>query len=346
MSDNKGLEDIINERFYHDFPFDGIMKTIEIKEIEDNEFEQCKETSSEEILEYIKKYIDFQESFSQDRKLKYKGALLPTNKIKEMYNIKDKVKENIKKNKQENKEIGKKEEIIVPKIWFAEYNIKIGTLKYRKGTKIEGADNEVEARRNLDVYIKKNFSKVRSVTKVSLKDWSGEEDYSTPIQEILSSVITTHLPVKRTVEEIIDESFSENELNSQFILLVLKAKKIKPKDFEENFIVLEDDNKSEEEIFQTLKNNFPFLKRKNVAIKKANLKQILNTKKFRNILQSQKFEDLTLKGMAGVEAIKEISGEELNIKNFTEEKSFSSILEKISTKGKENKKFYKEAYYG
>ena len=50
--------------------------------------------------------------------------------------------------------------------WFCVYNIKIGDTKFKKGTKIDKVDNELDARKQLDIYIKRSFSKIRSITKV------------------------------------------------------------------------------------------------------------------------------------------------------------------------------------
>ena len=85
----------------------------------------------------------------------------------------------LKKAEIEKQSIAKKKKEL-PK-WFCEYNVKLGDVKYRKGTIIENVDNEIDARKQLDIYIKRNFSKVRSVTKVDVKQWNGEEEFSNEI---------------------------------------------------------------------------------------------------------------------------------------------------------------------
>ena len=201
------------------------------------------------------------------------------------------------------------------KSWFCEYNIKLGTERFRKGTKIDGADNEVDARKQLDIYIKRTFTKIRSITKVSIKEWEGESDFSEEIienlpkaKEILQPKIETS---KRTLDDIIKTEFEEDMLNERVFLVVLKHGKIKPKDFENDFFVKKDEGQTDEELFQEFKSDCPGLKRKHVGIRRGTFKQVLTTNFYKKILMGKDFSERIEKGELGIEALNEIMEEQI-----------------------------------
>ncbi len=189
--------------------------------------------------------------------------------------------------------------------WFCEYNIKIGTDRYRKGTKIEKVDNEIDARKQLDIYIKKNFSKVRSVTKVEIRKWNGEQDYSEEIVEKINKVVAAPIiPEKtKTLDEIIKENFSEEILNKPTLIIAISTTKVRQKDYESDFLVYPDNGESDDELFADLKKDFLHIKRKNVGIKRVKFKNVLETGKYKKILMGNKFQQAINNGKVGMEAL-------------------------------------------
>ena len=186
-----------------------------------------------------------------------------------------------------------------------------------KGTKIDDADNEIEARKQLDVYIKRTFSKIRSITKVTIKEWNGEEDYSEQIIEkvpVIKKIIEPIIePKKQTIDEIIEENFSEEELNNRVIQVAVKAGKIKPKDFENSILIYSDEGQKDEDIFKEIKAVMPPVRRKYVGTKKVRFRQVLTTKLFKRILTSEDFKDMVTSGMSGYEAVLNIVRDNKNI---------------------------------
>lgn len=228
--------------------------------------------------------------------------------------------------------------------WFCEYNIKIGTDRYRKGTKIEKVDNEIDARKQLDIYIKKNFSKVRSITKVEIKKWNGEEDYSEEIVEKVNKIITAPVVVEKTLtlNEIIQDNFSEEILNKPTLIIAISPTRVRQRDFDNDFLIYPDNGESDEELFIKLKKDFIHIKRKNVGIKRVKFKNVLETEGYKKILMGNKFKQAIEKGKTGMEALaislgmnkdidlellKEQMKERKNMIDDTD--SFSDFLKKI-----------------
>ena len=315
------ISQMATEQFQKDFPIEGIGMTISVAEVKDESLQKA--TDKKKILKLIERYLNYQDNRGDNKKLKFMGELTPINKIKEYYGF------TIKETKapiieetpiMKVPQIPKKEKETVPvksvaKVWFCEYNIKLGTEKFRKGTKIDGADNEVDARKQLDIYIKRTFTKIRSITKVSIKEWEGESDFSEEIienlpkaKEILQPKIETD---KRTLDDIIKTEFEEDMLNERVFLVVLKHGKIKPKDFENDFFVKKDEGQTDEELFQEFKSDCPGLKRKHVGIRRGTFKQVLTTNFYKKILMGKDFSERIEKGKLGIEALNEIMEEQI-----------------------------------
>ena len=315
------ISQMATEQFQQDFPIEGIGMTISVAEVKDESLQKA--TEKRKILKLIERYLNFQDSRGENKKLKFMGELTPINKIKEYYGF------TIKETKtpiieetpiMKVPQMPKQEKVAATvkatvKSWFCEYNIKLGTEKFRKGTKIDGADNEVDARKQLDIYIKRTFTKIRSITKVSIKEWEGESDFSEEIienlpkaKEILQPKIETD---KRTLDDIIKTEFEEDVLNERVLLVVLKHGKIKPKDFENDFFVKKDEGQTDEELFQEFKSDCPGLKRKHVGIRRGTFKQVLTTNFYKKILMGKDFSERIEKGKLGIEALNEIMEEQI-----------------------------------
>ena len=335
------ISQMATEQFQKDFPIEGIGMTINVAEVKDESLQKA--TERKKILKLIDRYLNFQDSRGENKKLNFMGELTPINKIKEYYGF------TIKETKvpiieetpiMEVPQMPKQEKVAATvkatvKSWFCEYNIKLGTEKFRKGTKIDGADNEVDARKQLDIYIKRTFAKIRSITKVSIKEWEGESDFSEEIienlpkaKEILQPKIETD---KRTLDDIIKTEFEEDMLNERVFLVVLKHGKIKPKDFENDFFVKKDEGQTDEELFQEFKSDCPGLKRKHVGIRRGTFKQVLTTNFYKKILMGKDFSERIEKGKLGIEALNEIMGEQIEkAKGTTPSDSLvNSILDKM-----------------
>lgn len=315
------ISQMATEQFQKDFPIEGIGMTISVAEVKDESLQKA--TDKKKILKLIERYLNYQDNRGDNKKLKFMGELTPINKIKEYYGF------TIKETKapiieetpiMKVPQMPKQEKVAATvkatvKSWFCEYNIKLGTEKFRKGTKIDGADNEVDARKQLDIYIKRTFTKIRSITKVSIKEWEGESDFSEEIienlpkaKEILQPKIATD---KRTLDDIIKTEFEEDMLNERVFLVVLKHGKIKPKDFENDFFVKKDEGQTDEELFQEFKSDCPGLKRKHVGIRRGTFKQVLTTNFYKKILMGKDFSERIEKGKLGIEALNEIMEEQI-----------------------------------
>lgn len=315
------ISQMATEQFQKDFPIEGIGMTISVAEVKDESLQKA--TDKKKILKLIERYLNYQDDRGDNKKLKFMGELTPINKIKEYYGF------TIKETKapiieetpiMKVPQMPKQEKVAATvkatvKSWFCEYNIKLGTEKFRKGTKIDGADNEVDARKQLDIYIKRTFTKIRSITKVSIKEWEGESDFSEEIienlpkaKEILQPKIETD---KRTLDDIIKTEFEEDMLNERVLLVVLKHGKIKPKDFENDFFVKKDEGQTDEELFQEFKSDCPGLKRKHVGIRRGTFKQVLTTNFYKKILMGKDFSERIEKGKLGIEALNEIMEEQI-----------------------------------
>ena len=315
------ISQMATEQFQKDFPIEGIGMTISVAEVKDESLQKA--TDKKKILKLIERYLNYQDNRGDNKKLKFMGELTPINKIKEYYGF------TIKETKapiieetpiMKVPQMSKQEKVAATvkatvKSWFCEYNIKLGTEKFRKGTKIDGADNEVDARKQLDIYIKRTFTKIRSITKVSIKEWEGESDFSEEIienlpkaKEILQPKIETD---KRTLDDIIKTEFEEDMLNERVFLVVLKHGKIKPKDFENDFFVKKDEGQTDEELFQEFKSDCPGLKRKHVGIRRGTFKQVLTTNFYKKILMGKDFSERIEKGKLGIEALNEIMEEQI-----------------------------------
>ena len=315
------ISQMATEQFQKDFPIEGIGMTISVAEVKDESLQKA--TDKKKILKLIERYLNYQDDRGDNKKLKFMGELTSINKIKEYYGF------TIKETKapiieetpiMKVPQMPKQEKVAATvkatvKSWFCEYNIKLGTEKFRKGTKIDGADNEVDARKQLDIYIKRTFTKIRSITKVSIKEWEGESDFSEEIienlpkaKEILQPKIETD---KRTLDDIIKTEFEEDMLNERVLLVVLKHGKIKPKDFENDFFVKKDEGQTDEELFQEFKSDCPGLKRKHVGIRRGTFKQVLTTNFYKKILMGKDFSERIKKGKLGIEALNEIMEEQI-----------------------------------
>lgn len=315
------ISQMATEQFQKDFPIEGIGMTISVAEVKDESLQKA--TDKKKILKLIERYLNYQDDRGNNKKIKFMGELTPINKIKEYYGF------TIKETKapiieeapiMKVPQIPKQEKVAATvkatvKSWFCEYNIKLGTEKFRKGTKIDGADNEVDARKQLDIYIKRTFTKIRSITKVSIKEWEGESDFSEEIienlpkaKEILQPKVETS---KRTLDDIIKTEFEEDMLNERVFLVVLKHGKIKPKDFENDFFVKKDEGQTDEELFQEFKSDCPGLKRKHVGIRRGTFKQVLTTNFYKKILMGKDFSERIEKGELGIEALNEIMEEQI-----------------------------------
>ena len=315
------ISQMATEQFQKDFPIEGIGMTISVAEVKDESLQKA--TDKKKILKLIERYLNYQDDRGNNKKIKFMGELTPINKIKQYYGF------TIKETKapiieeapiMKVPQMPKQEKVAATvkatvKSWFCEYNIKLGTERFRKGTKIDGADNEVDARKQLDIYIKRTFTKIRSITKVSIKEWEGESDFSEEIieslpkaKEILQPKIETS---KRTLDDIIKTEFEEDMLNERVFLVVLKHGKIKPKDFENDFFVKKDEGQTDEELFQEFKSDCPGLKRKHVGIRRGTFKQVLTTNFYKKILMGKDFLERIEKGKLGIEALNEIMEEQI-----------------------------------
>ena len=315
------ISQMATEQFQKDFPIEGIGMTISVAEVEDENLQKA--TDKKKILKLIERYLDYQDGRGDNKKLKFMGELTPINKIREYFgftirNTSTPITEDIPVMKVP--QIPKQEKVVTPmkatvKSWFCEYNIKLGTEKFRKGTRIDDADNEIEARKQLDVYIKRTFTKIRSITKVSINEWNGEEDFSEPIIENLPKAKIVE-PVKvetnkRTLDDIIKNEFDEDLLNERVFLIVIKHGKIKPKDFENDFFVKKDEGQTDEELFQEFKKDCPGLRKKYVGIKRGTFKQVLTTNAYKRIITGADFLERIEKGKLGIEALNEIMEEQI-----------------------------------
>ena len=351
------VSQLATEQFKKDFPIDGVGITVNVAEIKDENLQ--KPTDKKKILKLIERYLDYQDGRGDSKKIKFNGEFKSINEIKEFYGFNKKQKATVKKEVkpvvQEKVEqeiepkvviptavpqIPKKEKEIVPvksvtKIWFCEYNIKIGTTRFRKGTKIDNADNEIDARKQLDVYIKRTFSKIRSITKVSIKEWAGEEEFSeeivdkvAPVKQILAPKVK-----ERTLDDIIKQEFDEEELNDRVIMVVVKHGKIKPKDFENDFFVKADEGQTDEELFQEFKKDCPALRKKHVATRRGTFKQVLTTNRYKQLLTSSAFKELLEEGKSGSEALEELLDRQIQkMKNgIVSDKLLDSLLDKLWT---------------
>ena len=315
------ISQMATEQFQKDFPIEGIGMTISVAEVKDESLQKA--TDKKKILKLIERYLNYQDDRGNNKKIKFMGELTPINKIKEYYGFT--IKETKAPIIEETPiikvpQMPKQEKVAATvkatvKSWFCEYNIKLGTERFRKGTKIDGADNEVDARKQLDIYIKRTFTKIRSITKVSIKEWEGESDFSEEIienlpkaKEILQPKIETN---KRTLDDIIKTEFEEDMLNERVFLVVLKHGKIKPKDFENDFFVKKDEGQTDEELFQEFKSDCPGLKRKHVGIRRGTFKQVLTTNFYKKILMGKDFSERIEKGELGIEALNEIMEEQI-----------------------------------
>lgn len=315
------ISQMATEQFQKDFPIEGIGMTISVAEVKDESLQKA--TDKKKILKLIERYLNYQDDRGNNKKIKFMGELTPINKIKEYYGFT--IKETKAPIIEETPivkvpQMPKQEKVAATvkatvKSWFCEYNIKLGTERFRKGTKIDGADNEVDARKQLDIYIKRTFTKIRSITKVSIKEWEGESDFSEEIieslpkaKEILQPKIETS---KRTLDDIIKTEFEEDMLNERVFLVVLKHGKIKPKDFENDFFVKKDEGQTDEELFQEFKSDCPGLKRKHVGIRRGTFKQVLTTNFYKKILMGKDFSERIEKGELGIEALNEIMEEQI-----------------------------------
>lgn len=315
------ISQMATEQFQKDFPIEGIGMTISVAEVKDESLQKA--TDKKKILKLIERYLNYQDDRGNNKKIKFMGELTPINKIKEYYGftIKEAKAPIIEETPiMKVPQMPKQEKVAATmkatvKSWFCEYNIKLGTERFRKGTKIDGADNEVDARKQLDIYIKRTFTKIRSITKVSIKEWEGESDFSEEIieslpkaKEILQPKIETS---KRTLDDIIKTEFEEDMLNERVFLVVLKHGKIKPKDFENDFFVKKDEGQTDEELFQEFKSDCPGLKRKHVGIRRGTFKQVLTTNFYKKILMGKDFSERIEKGELGIEALNEIMEEQI-----------------------------------
>lgn len=351
------VSQLATEQFKKDFPIEGVGITVNVAEIKDENLQ--KPTDKKKILKLIERYLDYQDGRGDSKKIKFNGEFKSINEIKEFYGFNKKQKATVKKEvkpvvqekvKQEIEpkvviptavpQIPKKEKETVPvksvaKVWFCEYNIKIGTTRFRKGTKIDNADNEIDARKQLDVYIKRTFSKIRSITKVSIKEWAGEEEFSeeiidkvAPVKQILAPKVK-----ERTLDDIIKQEFDEEELNDRVIMVVVKHGKIKPKDFENDFFVKSDEGQTDEELFQEFKKDCPALRKKHVAIRRGTFKQVLTTNRYKQLLTSNAFKELLEEGKSGSEALEELLDRQIQkMKNgMVSDKLLDSLLDKLWT---------------
>ena len=315
------ISQMATEQFQKDFPIEGIGMTISVAEVKYESLQKA--TDKKKILKLIERYLNYQDDRGNNKKIKFMGELTPINKIKEYYGftIKEAKAPIIEETPiMKVPQMPKQEKVAATvkatvKSWFCEYNIKLGTERFRKGTKIDGADNEVDARKQLDIYIKRTFTKIRSITKVSIKEWEGESDFSEEIieslpkaKEILQPKIETS---KRTLDDIIKTEFEEDMLNERVFLVVLKHGKIKPKDFENDFFVKKDEGQTDEELFQEFKSDCPGLKRKHVGIRRGTFKQVLTTNFYKKILMGKDFSERIEKGELGIEALNEIMEEQI-----------------------------------
>ena len=351
------VSQLATEQFKKDFPIDGVGITVNVAEIKDENLQ--KPTDKKKILKLIERYLDYQDGRGDSKKIKFNGEFKSINEIKEFYGFNKKQKATIKKEvkpvvqekiEQEIEpkvviptavpQIPKKEKETVPvksvaKVWFCEYNIKIGTTRFRKGTKIDNADNEIDARKQLDVYIKRTFSKIRSITKVSIKEWAGEEEFSEEIVDKIAPVKQILAPKvkERTLDDIIKQEFDEEELNDRVIMVVVKHGKIKPKDFENDFFVKADEGQTDEELFQEFKKDCPALRKKHVATRRGTFKQVLTTNRYKQLLTSSAFKELLEEGKSGSEALEELLDRQIQkMKNgIVSDKLLDSLLDKLWT---------------
>lgn len=351
------VSQLATEQFKKDFPIDGVGITVNVAEIKDENLQ--KPTDKKKILKLIERYLDYQDGRGDSKKIKFNGEFKSINEIKEFYGFNKKQKATVKKEvkpvvqekiEQEIEpkviiptavpQIPKKEKEIVPvksvaKVWFCEYNIKIGTTRFRKGTKIDNADNEIDARKQLDIYIKRTFSKIRSITKVSIKEWAGEEEFSEEIVDKIAPVKQILAPKvkERTLDDIIKQEFDEEELNDRVIMVVVKHGKIKPKDFESDFFVKADEGQTDEELFQEFKKDCPALRKKHVATRRGTFKQVLTTNRYKQLLTSSAFKELLEEGKSGSEALEELLDRQIQkMKNgIVSDKLLDSLLDKLWT---------------
>ena len=120
--------------------------------------------------------------------------------------------------------------------------------------------------------------------------------------------------MKKTLEDMINENFSEEDLNQKCLQIVIKTSKIRPKDFDDGFILREDEDQTDEELFNEFKKDIPHLKKKYFSVKRTNFKNILTTTQYKRMINSDLFKKAVEKdhdGFAGLEAANEIIKERL-----------------------------------
>lgn len=291
----------IEDLFKKDFPFDGLTFKISIDKVTSSLQVPTSESAKKKQL---KEYLDFLEKKGTGFKIKFCGELKSIRDIKMELGFsvnQELLLDNSKENKNESIPVSQKptKQVIAEKKpeknneWFCVYNIKIGDTKFKKGTKIDKVDNELDARKQLDIYIKRSFSKIRSITKVVITKWNGESDFSEEIIENIPKVIekVENINSKKTIDELIKENFTQEELNQKFFQVVINPTKPRPRDFEDDFTFYPDNGESDEELFERHKKEIVHMKRKNFAVRRVNMKNLLVTKKMRGILDSKSFRE-------------------------------------------------------
>lgn len=344
----KEAKSIIDDLIYKDFSFDGLVYTLKIAVVESP---TQKATSKSRIKKLQQSFLDDKELQyiqlnKQNIKIKFNGELKTIPEIRKALGLKknSSVVEDIVVIEPEQKvktvevspKVVEKKEIPV---WFCEYNIKIGEERFRKGTKIEKVDNEIDARKQLDIFIKKTFSRVRSVTKVKIERWDGnKEEFS----DLIESAITTQQssqkiePIVKTLDDMINENFSEDDLNEKCIQIVLKPTKIRPKDFDDGFLVYPDEGQTDDELFEEMKKDVIHLKKKNFATKRVRFRNILTTTQYKRMINSQLFRDAvaeTHNGFDGLEAASSLTKEFFQKKLDGLKADLTSLMAQTDMKG-------------
>lgn len=361
-NENKARE-IADKLFEKDFPFkESFNYVITIKEITDPQIQKAttdyrkKKMLTEMLLNLEKKnpttmLKGFNKFWNIQQIRDYFGLkknIVVVPNTKQVVNIQtveaeENTKDTIEKSKDiETCTIESSNETEIPKQkvennkWFCEYNIKIGSQKFRKGTIIEKVDNEIDARKQLDIFIKRNFSRVRSITKVDIKPFENEKEYSDEIVEKLKPALETEVKekVEKTLDEILRDNFSEDFLNIPSIMVAISSTKPRQKDFENDFLIYKDEGQTDEEIFAMLKKEFVHIKRKNIAIRRVKTKRIFETQQYRKVFLSNAFQQYNEQGIFGADALTKSLGIDLDIMNKKvedklEEKS-QNIFEKES----------------
>mgnify|MGYP001030229233 CR=1 FL=1 len=352
---------MIDRMFEKDFPFKESFKyTIAIKEVTNPKIEKPtsdyrkKKMLTQMLLDMekhnptimVKGFNKFWNIKQVREYFGLKKSIVVIPETKQVVNIETKTTEHIDAKKEEKNNVVEtveqpKEQKELAKIeknnkWFCEYNIKLGSQKFRKGTIIEKVDNEIDARKQLDIYIKRNFSKVRSVTKVDIKPLEKEIEYSNEIiEEIKSAPINeTKVEKVKTLDEILSDNFSDELLNTPSIIVAISSTKPKQKDFENDFLTYADEGQTDDEIFDKLKKDFVHLKRKNIAIRRVKTKRVFETQQYKKLLLSKRFQEYNDQGIFGVDALAMTIGmdtDEMNQKvEMKMEREAKNIFEKES----------------